>query len=68
MADQPGTLESLAEALGLALSGLEGVLTPQNAATLFAELGLDSPPDLPGDAGFTQSLEEAAQQVAALGL
>src|SRR4051812_46199833 len=66
MADSPGTLESLAEELGLALASLEGVLTPSNATVLFAELGLDAPPNLTGDAGFTQKLEDAAQQAAAL--
>jgi uncharacterized protein DUF6603 len=66
MIDQPGTLETLATELGVALSSLEGVLTPQNAAALFVELGLDAAPDLTGDAGFTQKLDNAAQRAGAL--
>ena len=66
MADQPGTLESLAEELGLALSSLEGALTPQNVAALLVELGLDAAPELTGDPAFTQTLEKAGQRAGAL--
>ena len=66
MGDQPGTLDSLARAFGLALASVEGVLTPAGAALLFAQLGLDSPPDLTGDAGFTQSVASAADLAASL--
>lgn len=66
MADQPGTLESLAGELGLALSSLEGALTPENLATLFVELGLEAAPELTGDPAFTQTLEKASQRAAAL--
>jgi hypothetical protein len=59
-------LESLAGELGLALSCLESVLTPENATILFAELGLDAAPNLAGDIGFTQKLENAAQRAGAL--
>lgn len=59
-------MESLAGELGLALSCLESVLTPENATILFAELGLDAAPNLAGDIGFTQKLENAAQRAGAL--
>ena len=66
MAEQSTTLESLAREVGVALYSLEGVLTPLNAAALFEELGLDVPCDLSADAGFTQTLERAAQRAGAL--
>jgi hypothetical protein len=66
MAGQPGTMDALTKELGLALASLEGLLTPANAPQLLAELGIDNPPDLTGDDGFSQSLIKAGELAAAL--
>ena len=66
MTDRAGTLERLAEELGQALAALEALLAPESAALLFAELGLENPPGLPGDGGFGQKLASAAALAAAL--
>src|SRR5438270_7335399 len=66
MADQRGTLERLAEEVGLALAPLEELLSPENLPRLFIELGLDSAPDLSGNQAFSQQVAAAAQAALAL--
>jgi len=66
MADQPGTIDAITRELGLALASLEGVLRPANASQLFAELGVDHPPDLTGDDGVSESLVKAGGLAAVL--
>ena len=61
-----GTLETLAYELGQAFAALEDVLAPTNSQILFAELGLENPPDLSVDAIFSQKLAQAAQSAGAL--
>src|SRR5258708_15826429 len=66
MADEPGTLEQIAQELGLALAPLEVLLSPENLPTLLLELGLDSPPALNGDVAFVQKLVDAANKAVAI--
>ena len=66
MAEQSGTLERVAEAVGVALTPLEGLLAPDNLSTLLIELGLDTPPDLTCDAAFVGKLGDAVAKVLAL--
>jgi hypothetical protein len=67
MADEPGTLEQLAQQFGLALAPLEVLLAPENFSTLLVELGLDTPPALQADAAFLQKLSDTVAKAAALG-
>jgi hypothetical protein len=52
LAGQPGTLETIARQAGIALKPLETQLTPANLIPFLAELGLQFPPSLLGDAVF----------------
>jgi len=67
VADQPGTFERVAQALGVALQPLEILLAPENLPLLLAELGLDAPPSLVADNAFLQKLSEASNKSAVLG-
>jgi hypothetical protein len=67
MAEEPGTLEQIAQEFGSALAPLEVLLAPENFSTLLVELGLDTPPDLQADAVFLQTLSNTASKATALG-
>lgn len=66
MADEPGTLESLASALGMALLPLTEDFDPAALPELLTELGLDDPPALGGDPAFVATLAAAVQAVVAI--
>jgi hypothetical protein len=66
MADEPGTLESLASALGMALLPLTEDFDPAALPQLLTELGLDDPPPLGGDPAFVATLAAAVQAVVAI--
>jgi len=67
MADGTGTLESIAQEVGLALAALETLLAPDNLPTLLVELGLDTALPVGGDAAFLQKLQTAADKAAEIG-
>jgi hypothetical protein len=62
MANETGTLERIAQEVGLALAPLEVLLAPSSLPTLLVELGLDTALDVGGDAAFVQKLNVAAQK------
>ena len=64
MSNGTGTLERLAQEIGLALAPLEVLLAPSNLPNLLVELGLDMALDVGGDAAFVQKLNLAAQKAA----
>ena len=67
MSDGTGTLERLAQEIGLALAPLEVLLTPSNLPNLLVEFGLDTALDVGGDPAFVQKLNLAAQKAAEIG-
>ena len=66
MADQTGTLDSLAAAVTQLLLPLEEVLVPERLPQLFVELGLDTAPAVGGDAQFGQKLADVIAALADL--
>jgi hypothetical protein len=60
LASRPGTLETLARQLGLALQPLETQLTPANLLPFLAQLGLQFPPQLLAQSGFMAAVNSAA--------
>ncbi len=66
MPDEPGTLESLASALGMALLPLTEDFDPAALPELLTELGLDDPPALGGDPAFVATLATAVQAIVAI--
>jgi hypothetical protein len=67
MANEPGTLERIAQQFGLALAPLEVLLAPESFSTLLVELGLDTPPNLQADAAFLHKLSNTIGKAVALG-
>jgi hypothetical protein len=67
MPGKAGTLEILAQQIGLALQPLETRLAPGNVIGLFAELGLQFPPELLLQPAFAGSLNAASSAAGALG-
>jgi hypothetical protein len=61
MPNNPGTLEALAGVVGQALSPLAGQLTPANVIPFLAELGLQFPPELLSQGGFSSALTSGSQ-------
>jgi hypothetical protein len=68
MADQAGTIEILARELALALAPLAPRATPDAALTLFADLGLEFPPQLTTNPDVVSALSATASMSAALSL
>jgi hypothetical protein len=66
MPNQAGTLELLARELGYALSPLAQYLTADEVRTLFAELGVQFPPELLNHSGFTSALNTGAAAATAI--
>lgn len=66
MADQRSTISRVVEEIGVAFLPLEDLLSPTNASVLFAELGLDTAPDLHANTNFSEKLQAAITQIAAL--
>jgi hypothetical protein len=66
MAENPGTLEFLAGQLGSALQPLAAQLTPANVIPFLTNLGLQFPPELLNQAGFTGALSTGSQAAGAL--
>ena len=66
MLNQSGTLETLANEVGSALTALQDVLRVDNLRALFKELGLDDLPAVGGDAQFVQTLAAAAGRCSAV--
>jgi len=67
MANEPGTLERIAQQFGLALAPLEVLLAPESFSTLLVELGLDTSPNLQADAAFLHKLSDTIGKAVALG-
>ena len=65
MAGQAGTLEALARAVALALQPLQSRLSSANATALFAELGLQFPPQVL-QPGFVGALNAAGNAIGAV--
>lgn len=66
MAEETGTLERIAEGLANALTELSDLAQPANLAVLLNDLGIDSPPDLSGDAQLAQSLNDVVTRATEL--
>jgi hypothetical protein len=66
MAAQTGTLEKLAQQLGLALQPLQVELTPSNIAPLLSELGLTFPASLSTQGQFSAAVNAANAAIGAL--
>jgi hypothetical protein len=66
MADQRGTLEILAEDVGLALLPIEDMVSVDNLPFLMIELGLDQPGAIPNDPTLQQKLADAITQLLTL--
>jgi hypothetical protein len=66
MPGQAGTLETLAAQVGLILQPLADQLTPANIISFLAELGLQFPPELLNQAGFTNALATGSADAGAL--
>ena len=63
MASQPGTLERLAQELGLALQPLEQRLAAGQFNSFLRELGIALPPALAGEAQFAAAIADAATKI-----
>jgi hypothetical protein len=66
MAGEVGTLECLAQQVGLALQPLEAQLAPTNIIPFFAQLGLQFPPQLASQSAFMGAVEDASSAAGAL--
>jgi hypothetical protein len=66
MPTNAGTLEALAGQIGQALQPLAGQLTPANVIGFLANLGLQFPPELLSQGGFTGALTTGSQAAGAL--
>jgi hypothetical protein len=66
MAGNVGTLEFLAQQVGLALQPLEAQLAPANIIPFFEELGLKFPPQLASQSGFMSAVGDASSAAGAL--
>jgi hypothetical protein len=66
MPTSPGTLEALAAQVGQALAPLASQLTPANVIPFLAGLGLQFPPELLNEGGFTSALTAGSQAAGAL--
>jgi hypothetical protein len=66
MAITAGSLEQLASMLASAVLSVGDGLTPSTVPQWLAELGLDAPPDLSGDAVFATTLANAATTIGSL--
>ena len=66
MAGKAGTLEVLAQQLGLALQPLQTQLTAQNIIPFLAQLGLQFPPQLTAQAGFMNAVQSGGTAAGAL--
>ena len=66
MADSPGTLEIVAQQIGLALKPLETQLTGPNIIPFLANLGLQFPPQLTSQTAFMNAANQAATAAGAL--
>jgi hypothetical protein len=66
MPSNPGTLEALAGVVGQALSPLAAQLTPANVIPFLAELGLQFPPELLSQSGFSGAVTAGSQAAGAL--
>lgn len=66
MANGTGSLEQLASALASALSAVAEQIAPDSVPQWLAELGLDTLPDLSGDATFATTLSKAVTAISAL--
>ena len=66
MPNSPGTLEALAGVVGQALSPLAAQLSPANVISFLSELGLQFPPELLTQGGFSGALTAGSQAAGAL--
>jgi uncharacterized protein DUF6603 len=66
MAKNPGTLELLAQQVGLALAPLESRLTPPNVIPLLAELGLQFPPQVFAQSAFMNAVHAGSTAAGAI--
>lgn len=66
MAGQAGTLETLAQQLGLALQPLQAQLTPANIIPFLSQLGLTFPPQLTAQSAFMNAVNAGATATGAL--
>ncbi len=60
MAGKAGTLEVLAQQVGIALQPLENQLTAENIIPFLSQLGLQFPPALTGSSGFMTAIGAGA--------
>jgi hypothetical protein len=67
MSNGTGTLERIAQEIGVALASLEALLDSSSLPNLLVELGLDTALDVGGDPAFVQKLNLAAQKAGEIG-